>query len=62
MRKRVLTLVMVVALAVFLSAPAALAHGGVDDGHDEQAWLKIALVSGGLVVFGSGAFVALKRR
>jgi hypothetical protein len=52
----------VVAFAVFLAAPAALAHGGADDGHDEQAWLKISLVAGGLVVFGGGAFVALKRR
>ena len=61
MRKSVLTLLVVVAFAVFLVAPAALAHGKVDDGHDEQAWLKIALVSGGIVVFGGGAFFALKR-
>lgn len=62
MKKRILTLLVVVAFAVFLAAPAALAHGGADDGHDEQAWLKISLVAGGLVVFGGGAFVALKRR
>ena len=62
MRERVLTLLVVVAFVVFLAAPAALAHGEVDDGHDEQAWLKIALVSGGIVVFGGGAFAVLKRR
>lgn len=62
MRKRVLTLLVVVAFAVLTAAPAALAHGGADDGHDEQIGLKIALVAGGIVVFGGGAFIALRRR
>ncbi len=63
MRKKVFTLLVVLAFAMSLAfSQVVLAHGGVDDGHEERAWLKPALAVGGLVVFGGGAFVALKRR
>lgn len=61
-KKRILTLLVVMAFVVLMAAPVALAHGGADDGHDEQIWLKTGLVAGGVVVFGGGAFFALKRR
>lgn len=63
MRKRALTMLVVLAFAVSLVvAPAALAHGAVDDGHEGPGWVSPALVLGGLVIFGGGAFVVLKRR
>ena len=66
MRKRVLMLLIFTLLAVCLLFPSvALAHGGNETWAEEWAEhgvFSTALVIGGIIVFGGGAFAALRWR
>lgn len=66
MKKKLLTLLVVLALALSLAFPSvALAHGGNEslaEEWSEHGLSSSALVVGGLVVFGGAAFVVIRRR